>query len=783
MIATAYSNMGKYAEVQDWLAKALQKDYKYAAGEIQTQRGLERQIAYLLADSYDNNKEYEKAAKALQSYANNATEGERNDIQNDLDELKVKSVVQKQLDSFKVLANVALKMDKLETVKNLIRILPASLLDEVEVVRLKRALGMNKEWGKESVVIFAGIGLEEWDQDSTDKGGIGGSETAVIEMAKRWAEAGYEVTVYGAVKETKVFGNVVYVPVQEISWADRFNIFISWRNPVVVKGVDIWAKKLYIWLHDVPNPKHYTLDVINKVDKIIVLSNYHRGLLPSVPDDKIYISRNGIDIDAINAVVANAPDRNMRRMVFTSSPDRGLETLLDMLPDIKKKVGDIELVWAYGWDNFDKIRFDADGLKWKSDMQAKMRKLGVVEAGRLNKHGLYKLLCSSGYWVYPTRFPEINCISVQEAQACGCYPISSGFAALAETQKIGIVEMDNEVFKRKLIGLLNKPVEVPVRDWGKLFGWDGVAKQWCKDLFYGETIEKPMPLVSVICTTIRPAMFRVLKDQMDKQTYKNIELIVVDGRYDERKDRVAQYFSKVKYPVLHLPDPDRDKTKYPYGICHACNAALYAANGELLVFLQDFIEIEADAIERFVDLYRLHPEMIYTGVDERWGFKCEVKDTNDAIDIFKFKDYELTDKQYVSKRIRIGGAIRKSVEPMEWELNWAAAPKAALLSVGGWDNDWDKAFGYDNTEIALRFIYNGGMILVDENNLAKALSHWDMWKHDEAGVPDRTKKTNDQRYVVYKRYLAETYDVNVVMDFKIPNYPDDINILIKRFKK
>jgi hypothetical protein len=42
------------------------------------------------------------------------------------------------------------------------------------------------------------------------------------------------------------------------------------------------------------------------------------------------------------------------KMLYASSPDRGLEHLLRMWPQIKEKIPGAELHFCYGWNMFDK---------------------------------------------------------------------------------------------------------------------------------------------------------------------------------------------------------------------------------------------------------------------------------------------------------------------------------------------------------------------------------------------------------------------------------------------
>lgn len=797
LVAESYVNRGEWDKAIDFAKQALSKGMdEKVDSTMQNPFEIERDITFLLVRAYSESGDNETAANILDKYFAHADDKEKDFLQEQVEKIYSEKTASKILKALTVMSNVAIAQNKLGLLKHLIASVPEEIAHRQAMLNLKRKLGLNKEWLEGSIVVFVGPGIEAWDQDST---AIGGSETAVIEMTKRWGKAGYLVTVYGAVEEKKVFGNVTYLPADEINWADKFDIFIGWRNPMIFEKIDISARKRLFWPHDVLDPFTYTKPVLDRIDKIVALSNYHRSLLPAVDDEKFYISRNGIDVSLIEKIEAEKIERKPLRVAYTSSADRGLETLLSIWPDVLKAVPDAELIWAYGWDVFDKLRGDNPELvAWKEKMIAKMDELGVKQVGRLGKEDLYRLLASTSVWAYPTKFQEISCISAMEAQALGDYPVTSGFAALTETQLFGSgahrkgVVLEGEEYTANLVNALEGRYDSDfaiahdrmIENVKRKFSWDTIATEWCKDLFYGETFVQKKPLVTVVCITIRPGVFRILRDQLEKQTYKNLELVVVDGRYYERKKEVAAYFKDFRYPFLHLPDPKRDLEKYPYGLFHADNAGIRAANGELVVFLQDFIEIPEDGIEKFVNLYLNNPEALYTGVDTRNGFTAEEINSDDLIDVFSQKPYKVGEVQFTSPRIMITGARRFSVEPMEWELNYCAAPKFVLDKLGGWYDDWDTGFAYDNTQLALRFVYKGGKVIVDETNQAIALSHWDLFPADSKGVPHRDKKPNDNKYKNYFEFLRQSPEADVINHVKQfgVRYPKTIESKIKEFK-
>lgn len=147
-----------------------------------------------------------------------------------------------------------------------------------------------------SIVYFASFGVknpESWSPSSLDRG-LGGSETAVVQLAKRWAKEGYNVTVYCDCGDMEGdYDGVKYLNYWKINWHDEFNTLILWRSAHLL-DLDIKAKRLYMDLHDIASQLDWTPERIAKIDKIFFKSEYHRSNLPKVPDDKCVIIGNGI---------------------------------------------------------------------------------------------------------------------------------------------------------------------------------------------------------------------------------------------------------------------------------------------------------------------------------------------------------------------------------------------------------------------------------------------------------------------------------------------------------
>jgi tetratricopeptide (TPR) repeat protein len=173
--------------------------------------------------------------------------------------------------------------------------LPEEMYEQPLIQIMRQNTLPPKKWGGKSIVYLASLGgghFEKWDEKSLETG-IGGSETAVINLSKEWAKLGYEVTVYLDCEQEHQTNGVHYVPYYKFNWNDEFNVLILWRSPWLLDK-DIKAKKLYMDLHDVQSQLDWTDSRMEKVDKVFLKSKYHRSNLPKLPDGKAVIISNGI---------------------------------------------------------------------------------------------------------------------------------------------------------------------------------------------------------------------------------------------------------------------------------------------------------------------------------------------------------------------------------------------------------------------------------------------------------------------------------------------------------
>lgn len=406
--------------------------------------------------------------------------------------------------------------DDEDKIQDLLKATPEKLLNSPLVAQVRSEHTTPKKWPKKSMVIYCGASvIEQWGPSSLEKG-IGGSEEAVIRLSRELSKQGWGVHVYATPGKETGFDDSMplskkdnifkITPVEwhhywEFNPNDEFDVVVAWRMPWFFDS-EIKARKKYLWMHDVMPKAEFTPERLENLDKVILLSKYHRSLFPNIPDNKVFLSSNGITAEDFEGVEA---ERDPKRIIWMSSHVRGLQLLYDMWPDIKKKVPEAKLDIYYGWESFVNVQKDnPERMLWKEEMERQEKLLeGVTDHGKISQSQIVQEIFKSGVWAYPCPFPEIFAITALKAQAGGAIPVCSNFAALDETVQYGIkIPMqamdedtpagkwnrdDIEKFKKALIDMLKHPekqekTRPAMQKWARQQSWSNVAKSWTETM-------------------------------------------------------------------------------------------------------------------------------------------------------------------------------------------------------------------------------------------------------------------------------------------------------------
>jgi glycosyltransferase involved in cell wall biosynthesis len=148
-----------------------------------------------------------------------------------------------------------------------------------------------------------------------------------------------------------------------------------------------------------------------------------------IPTDISLVIKNGFDDDLI--VKSEFKPKEKLKLVYTSTPWRGLDVLLSAMEQIK--TDKVEL------DIYSSTQIYGDAFKKISDNQftalydkAKTIK-NVNYKGYLNHKELMKILHTYDCYIHPSTFEETFCLAAMESLAAGLVAVTTDLGALYET--------------------------------------------------------------------------------------------------------------------------------------------------------------------------------------------------------------------------------------------------------------------------------------------------------------------------------------------------------------
>lgn len=415
------------------------------------------------------------------------------------------------LEQFEVMATFNLT----EEVQNKIDQINAKLssddpdVEEVDEVQALRNIRFGAQPEK-SIAFFTAPLFEPWHPRIVSKGGIGGAETCVMEVAKRYAADGWRTVIFGTPGEYRGLDpetGVEYWNTEDFLIPEKFTVFVSSRIPQVFDG-QVNADLKVLWMHDVNVGDNFGGefgDRLKNVDYVIGLTDWHCQHLTrlySVSPKKLVRIPNGVDLTRFKTDYV--PDRQKYKFVWSSSPDRGLDVVLQLWPEIRRRWPEAELHVYYGWQSIRKIleSYPNHIIKvFMEGVEEMIDSLGREEAGiywhdRVDQDTLARELMTCHAWLYPTYFMETFCITAVEMQAAGVLPVTSSVAALKETVNPKALQTDgwpnNDNFKRQYLMNLTRTVDSSrmyqnsLRESGyvhaKQFTWDNAYEHYWKAL-------------------------------------------------------------------------------------------------------------------------------------------------------------------------------------------------------------------------------------------------------------------------------------------------------------
>ena len=379
---------------------------------------------------------------------------------------------------------------------------------------IEREKELFKRDPEKKTIVFYNMTLAKFTGDTIKHKPIGGSEGDIINLAKMFAKK-YNVFVFCHCTKPGIYDNVHYFDVKDTESLRKWktDLFISSRNTVPLGDGEFKDKltvgKKCLWTHDLPDS--YVFDKLpdairyENISKIFALTEWHKEIIkqkfPMIPEGMLSVARNGVDTE----YYAQEIERNPFKLIYSSTPFRGLDVLLNVFPKIKELVPEAELhifssMKVYGAEK-EPEEFQALYNKAK-EME------GVVYHGSVTRKELAKEMKSSAILAYPNHYPETCCNTAMEAITAGTPIVTTNKAALSEIvpKDCGILidgDSHSKEYQDKFIDsiariLKNKPLWNQMHDSCKKydFSWETISKEWIKEFFpedleeYSKTIDK-----------------------------------------------------------------------------------------------------------------------------------------------------------------------------------------------------------------------------------------------------------------------------------------------------
>jgi len=145
---------------------------------------------------------------------------------------------------------------------------------------------------------------------------------------------------------------------------------------------------------------------------------YHK-----IPEDKLVVIPNGVN------EIFNYSEQKSKTLIHTSIPYKGLVLLPKIFPIVRAVHPDCELKVFSSMSLYSDLLEDPY-VETYSDL---IRMPGVQWSPAVDQEELVKHLQDSAIFVHPNIWEETSCVSLIEAQRCGCYPVISDIGALPET--------------------------------------------------------------------------------------------------------------------------------------------------------------------------------------------------------------------------------------------------------------------------------------------------------------------------------------------------------------
>ena len=273
----------------------------------------------------------------------------------------------------------------------------------------------------------------------TSSRGLTGSEISFFSLATEIRKLGHEVHLFSDVTSP---GEIMGIMCEHVNAIDarrveKWDVAIAWIDPKPLQKFQKSVKKIF---NQQVNDFPYCVGWETYVDVITSPSITHKMHLKGFTNfsGAWEVLPNGVD--RITFYGHTNVSRRPPKMVYASSPDRGLHWLLEAFPQIKRSVPEATLDVYYDWRNFyDNVRSanheTAHRLRYCKEMFDRLKDHGVTHHMSVSRSEIADVYSRARVLAYPcdpVSFTEGFSVTTLEAAISGCVPVIVGADALGE---------------------------------------------------------------------------------------------------------------------------------------------------------------------------------------------------------------------------------------------------------------------------------------------------------------------------------------------------------------
>ena len=287
---------------------------------------------------------------------------------------------------------------------------------------------------------------------------------------------------------------------------DGINLIGSICHPSLIQK----DKTNVVWQHlsyDQPNVQ-YMRDrkFVDSVDYFIYVSHWQYNKFRErfqIPEYKSFIIKNAtpaFEVKPKSDVISPVIPQNKVKLLYTSTPWRGLAILIKAVDILNKTRNDFELdiysstrIYGDAFEEAEKGKFDALFNKCKGTDNVNFRGYGLNSQIR-------EALEDTHVYVYPSIFEETSCLAVIEAMSAGCHVVTTNYGALPETcgEFATMIEFDsniqnlieryaqtlNSVIDNYKNNVYKEDLEMQIKYYNKYYSWNTRITEWNNFLNY-----------------------------------------------------------------------------------------------------------------------------------------------------------------------------------------------------------------------------------------------------------------------------------------------------------